>query len=81
MEKDFIFEEEYIVSPIGAIGINQNSILDFVQDIAHQENIGEPPIKEIISEEQTLPPQEPMPLKRSTRERRNAILDDYVVFL
>ena len=26
-------------------------------------------------------PQEPMPLKRSTRERKSAVLDDYIVFL
>ena len=25
--------------------------------------------------------QEPMPLRRSTRERKNAIPDDYIVFL
>ena len=40
----------------------------------------------IIHEEQTQDPKEPMlhepvPLRRSTRERRNVIPDDYVVFL
>jgi len=40
----------------------------------------------VIHEEQTQDPQEPMlhepiPLQRSTRERRSVILDDYVVFL
>ena len=37
--------------------------------------------EEIIPEMQTQQPQEDMPLRRSTRERRNAIPDDYVVFL
>ena len=40
----------------------------------------------VVHEEQTQDPQEPMlhepvPLRRSTRERRSAIPDDYVVFL
>ena len=40
----------------------------------------------VVHEEQTQDPQEPMlhepvPLQRSTRERRNAISDDYVLFL
>ena len=34
-----------------------------------------------VPEEQTQQPQEPVPLRRSTRERRNAIPDDYIVFL
>ena len=47
----------------------------------NQDNVGEPPIQEIVPEEQTLTPQEPMPLRRSTRERRSAVPDNYVVFL
>ncbi|KAH9688238.1 Integrase catalytic domain-containing protein [Citrus sinensis] len=35
----------------------------------------------IVPEEQTQQPQEPVQLRRSTRERRNAIPDDYIVFL
>ena len=40
----------------------------------------------VVREEQTKDPQQPMlheptPLRRSMRERRNAISDDYVVFL
>ena len=40
----------------------------------------------VVHEEQTQDPQEPMlhepiPLRRSTRERRSAIPDDYVVYL
>ena len=33
--KDVIFEEEYFNIPIGAIGIDHNSIHNFVQDIAY----------------------------------------------
>ncbi|WP_285167014.1 hypothetical protein, partial [Mycobacterium tuberculosis] len=35
----------------------------------------------IVPEEQTQQPQEPVPLRRSMRERRSAISDDYIVFL
>ena len=35
----------------------------------------------IAPEEQTQQPQEPVPLRRSVRERRSAISDDYIVFL
>ncbi|KAH9678593.1 hypothetical protein KPL71_025781 [Citrus sinensis] len=35
----------------------------------------------IVPEEQTQQPQEPAQLRRSTRERRNVIPDDYIVFL
>ncbi|KAL5541407.1 hypothetical protein UlMin_043451 [Ulmus minor] len=37
--------------------------------------------EDIAPEEQTQQPQENMPLRRSTRERRNAISDDYIVYL
>ena len=79
--RDFVFEEEYVDIPIGAIGIDQDSIPDFVQGTIAQDNVKEPPNQKIILEEQTLPPQEPMPLRRSTRERRTAIPDDYIIFL
>ncbi|KAJ4729164.1 Retrovirus-related Pol polyprotein from transposon TNT 1-94 [Melia azedarach] len=78
--RDFVFEEEYVDIPTGVIGIDHNSIPDLVQD-TNQDNVGEPLIQEIVPEEQTLTPQEPIPLKRSTRERRNALSDDYIVFL
>ncbi|RVW88555.1 Retrovirus-related Pol polyprotein from transposon TNT 1-94 [Vitis vinifera] len=47
------------------------------------DNIVQPLIanEDITSEEQTQQPQENMPLRRSTRERRNAISDDYIVYL
>ncbi|RVW52379.1 Retrovirus-related Pol polyprotein from transposon TNT 1-94 [Vitis vinifera] len=46
-------------------------------------NIVQPLIanEDITPEEQTQQPQENMPLRRSTRERRNAISDDYIVYL
>ena len=53
-----------------------------------QEIVIESPTQDnlVFHEEQTQDPQEPMlhesiPLRRSTRERRSAIPDDYVVFL
>ncbi|RVW93907.1 Retrovirus-related Pol polyprotein from transposon TNT 1-94 [Vitis vinifera] len=47
------------------------------------DNIVQPLIanENIAPEEQTQQPQENMPLRRSTRERRNAISDDYIVYL
>ncbi|RVW15878.1 Copia protein [Vitis vinifera] len=38
-------------------------------------------VQDIAPEEQTQQPQENMPFRRSTRERRNAISDDYIVYL
>ncbi|KAG8489197.1 hypothetical protein CXB51_017253 [Gossypium anomalum] len=48
-----------------------------------QDNIEQLPIQNevIVPEEQTQQPQEQVPLRRSTRERRNAIPDDYIIFL
>ncbi|RVW93240.1 Retrovirus-related Pol polyprotein from transposon TNT 1-94 [Vitis vinifera] len=47
------------------------------------DNIVQPLIanEDIAPEEQIQQPQENMPLRRSTRERRNAISDDYIVYL
>ena len=71
--RDFIFKDGYVDIPMGAISIDKDFIPDFVQNTINQDNVREPPNQKIIPEEQTLPPQEPMPLKRSTRERRTAI--------
>ncbi|KAH9680194.1 hypothetical protein KPL71_026462 [Citrus sinensis] len=49
------------------------------KDTTDQDNVGEPPIQEGVSEEQTLPPQEPMPLRRSTKEKRSSLPDDYMI--
>ena len=77
-DMDFVFEEEYVDIPTIVIDIDQAPIPDIVQEAdPNQNNIQEPP----VPEEQTLPPPEPTPLRRSTIERRSAVLDDYIVFL
>ena len=77
-DRDFAFEEEYVDIPTVVIDIVQAPIPDIVQETdPNQNNIQEPP----VPEEQTLPPPEPTPLRRSTRERRSALPDDYIVFL
>ena len=77
-DRDFAFEEEYVDIPTTVIDIDQAPIPDIVQEAdPNQNNIQETP----IPEEQTLPPPEPTPLSRSTKERRSALLDDYIVFL
>ena len=50
---------------------------------SHQHNVEQLPtqVEVIVPEEQTQQPQEQMPLRRFTREMRNAIPDDYIVFL
>lgn len=63
------------------IGINQSFIPDFVQDTTYQDNIGEPPIQGVALEEQTLTPQEHMSLRRSIREKKSAVPDNYIVFI
>ena len=48
-----------------------------------QENVNQTPIQDeiIVPEEQNQQPQKPVPVRRSTREMRNAIPDDFFVFL
>ncbi|KAA8531026.1 hypothetical protein F0562_005738 [Nyssa sinensis] len=77
-DRDFVFEEEYVDIPTTVIDIDQAPIPNIVQEAdPNQNNIQEPP----VLEEQTLPLPEPMPLRRSTRERKSAVPDDYIVFL
>ena len=77
-DRDFAFEEEYVDIPTAVIDIDQAPIPDIVQEAdPNQNNIQEP----LVPEEQTLPPPEPTPLRRSTRERRSALPNDYIVFL
>ena len=77
-DKGFVFEEEYVDISIAVIDIDQAPIPDIFQEAdPNQNNIQEPP----VLEEQTLPPSEPTPLRRSTRERRSSVPDDYIVFL
>ena len=52
-----VFEEEYVDIPISVIVIDQVLIPDFVQNTTDQDNVGEPPIQEVLPKEQTLPPQ------------------------
>ena len=74
----FFFEEEYVEITTAVIDIDQAPIPDIVHEAdPNQNNIQEPP----VPEEQTLPPLEPTPLRRSTRERRSVVPDDYIVFL
>ena len=84
--KDFVFEEEHVKITLIAFDNDQvqASIPDIVQEaIPDQDNVLDPPaqVQQIVLKEQTLQPQEPMPLRRSTKERRSAISDDYFVFL
>ncbi|KAA8530397.1 hypothetical protein F0562_005106 [Nyssa sinensis] len=77
-DRDFIFEEEYVDIPTVVIDVDQASIPDIVQEAdPNQNNIQEP----LIPKEQTLPPSEPTPLRRSTKERKSAVPNDYIVFL
>ena len=77
-DRDFAFEEEYVDIPTAIIDIDQAPIPDIVQEAdPNQNNIQEPPVQE----EQTLPLPEPTPSRRSTREKRSALPDDYIVFL
>ena len=76
-DRDFAFEEEVDI-PTAVIDIDQPPIPDIVQEAyPNQNNIQESP----VPEEQTLPPPEPTPLRRSTRERISALPDDYIVFI
>ena len=77
--KDVVFEEESIPLPMIAIDNDQTVITDVVQEAIPepQDNIQ----NQVISEGQTKQPQEQMPLRRSTREKRSAISNDFIVFL
>ena len=77
-DRDFVFEEEYVDIPTTIIDSDHAPIPSIVQEAdPNQNNIQEPP----VLEEQTLPPSEPTPLRRSTREMKSAVPDDYIVFL
>ena len=84
--RDIVFEEESVSIPTIAFDNVQVSIPVNDQEAnpdPQQENVNQTPIQDeiIVPEEQTQQPQEPVPLRRSTRERRNAIPDDFFVFL
>ena len=83
----FVFEEEYVIIPTVAIENDQVTMLDLDKD-ANPENLdtlelpsthNEEPY--LIHEEEQQQPQLEVPLRRSTRERRTTIPDDYIVYL
>jgi len=79
--RDIIFEEESVLVPTTAYDSVQTSIPINVQEAdieSHQDIVKQLPtqVEIIVSKEQTQQHQEHMPLKRSTREKRNAIPDD-----
>jgi Reverse transcriptase (RNA-dependent DNA polymerase) len=73
------------------IRISGNSLVPEPASVVNEPIVNKPPKIEENSEqdnvdvdEELIPPQEPqevVPLRRSTRERRNAISNDYIVFL
>ncbi|RVW42870.1 Retrovirus-related Pol polyprotein from transposon TNT 1-94 [Vitis vinifera] len=85
MARNIVFEEEE-GSTIAFDNVQVSlPIIDQEVNLDPQptDNIVQPLIanEDIAPEEQTQQPQENMPLRRSTRERRNAISDDYIVYL
>ncbi|RVW58712.1 Retrovirus-related Pol polyprotein from transposon TNT 1-94 [Vitis vinifera] len=87
-----VFEEEFVNIPIIAIGhghIMFNDTIQNVQSITGIQDTPEIPPAQVmepiqVHQEVTQQPQEPqvqVPLRRSTRERRSTISDDYVVYL
>ncbi|KAG8475050.1 hypothetical protein CXB51_031854 [Gossypium anomalum] len=86
--RDIAFEEELDSNSIPTITFDDVQVLIPIIDQEVnleplQDNVEQLPIQNevIVPEEQTQQPQEQVSLRRSTRERRNAIPDDYIVFL
>ena len=82
--RNFVLDEESvtILEPIQTITFDKVSS-EPPQDIAYEPHTQD---DLVVHEEQTQDPQEPVlheptPLWRSMRERRSAILDDYLIFL
>lgn len=76
--KDFVFEEESVTIPELILPPIDFPIIEQTQDdlvVQEEQNPDQ------IQDPQEQVPQEPAPLRRSTRERKNAISDDYVVFI
>ena len=68
--RNVVFEEESVSLP----HVVQDNNMDILIHIPTQN-------QDDVQEEQTQQPQEEVPLTRSTRDRRSAISDDYIVFL
>ncbi|KAL3613382.1 hypothetical protein CASFOL_042795 [Castilleja foliolosa] len=84
--RDIAFEEESVMIPTTISDSVQVPLPDTIGEMdlePHEDNVEQLPnqVEAIVHEEQTQQPQEQVPIRRSTRERRNAIPDDYVVFL
>ena len=82
--RNIVFEEEFVSLPIVVIDNDYALIPDIVQNAnpAPEDNNEFLPIQDQDNapKEKTQQPQS-VSLRRSTRERRSAILDDYIVFL
>ncbi|RVW84555.1 Retrovirus-related Pol polyprotein from transposon TNT 1-94 [Vitis vinifera] len=87
-----VFEEEFVNIPIIAAGHGHIMFNDTIQNVQSitgiQDTLEIPPAQVMepiqVHQEVTQQPQEPqvqVPLRRSTRERRSTISDDYVVYL
>ena len=72
---------DYVQLPIPVINQETNSEQDNVDLILMQNEQILIQNEDIIHEDQTQQPQEQMPLRRSTREKRKAVSYDYIVFL
>ena len=86
--RNVVFEEEFVSIPIITTGhghIMFDDTIQSVQPITEIEDTPEipPTVMEPVQvhEEVTQQPQVQVPLRRSTRERRSTISDDYVVYL
>jgi len=83
--RDIIFEEESVSIPTTTFNSVQASIPIIVREVdmeSQQNNVEQLPtqVEVIVPVEQTQQPREQMPLRKSTRERRNAIPDDFILF-
>ncbi|RVW36414.1 Retrovirus-related Pol polyprotein from transposon TNT 1-94 [Vitis vinifera] len=84
-----VFEEEFVNIPIITTGhghIMFNDTIQNVQSITGIQDTPEIPPAQVmepiqVHQEVTQQPQVQVPLRRSTRERRSTISDDYVVYL
>ena len=84
--KDFVFDEEKENDDYPQIVIDNDQNQVIIPDIVPittpgLDIVNISPTEAVVPEEQTLQPLEPVPLRRSTRERRSALSDDYIVFL
>ena len=73
--RNIVFEEENIIISPDVIGIESIPASDITHDVVQNNAVG------ASSREQILAPQEAVPLRGSTRERRSALPDDYIAYL